>query len=54
MGKHKHNPNCELAKKGMLPPKKKKMGKRETELLLMHKIQKLTGIDRIHAVLKWR
>ena len=31
MGEHKHNPNCQLAKEGKLPPKIKPMGKRETE-----------------------
>lgn len=31
MGQHKHNPNCQLAKEGKLPPKPKKMSKREQE-----------------------
>ncbi len=31
MGQHKHNPNCQLAKEGKLPPKPKKMSKREAE-----------------------
>ena len=34
MGQHKYNPNCQLAKEGKLPPKPKKMGKREAERLL--------------------
>jgi hypothetical protein len=29
MGQHKHNPNCQLAREGKLPPKPKKMSKRE-------------------------
>ena len=31
MGQHKHNPNCQLAKEGKLPPKPKRMSKREQE-----------------------
>lgn len=31
MGQHKHNPNCQLAKEGKLPPKPKKMSKRQQE-----------------------
>ena len=31
MGQHKHNPNCQLAKEGKLPPKQRRKGKRETE-----------------------
>lgn len=31
MGQHKHNPNCQLAREGKLPPKPKKMSKREQE-----------------------
>lgn len=34
MGQHKYNPNCQLAKEGKLPPKPKKMSKREQERLL--------------------
>lgn len=34
MGQHKYNPKCQLAKEGKLPPKPKKMGKREAERLL--------------------
>jgi len=47
MGQHKHNPNCELAKKGLLPDKKKRLSKRERERLLMDKIQEVTGINKI-------
>lgn len=31
MGQHKHNPTAQLAKEGKLPPKPKKMSKREQE-----------------------
>ena len=31
MGQHKYNPNCQLAKEGKLPPKPKRMSKREQE-----------------------
>ena len=31
MGQHKHNPNCNLAKEGKLPPKQRRKGKRETK-----------------------
>ena len=31
MGQHKYNPNCQLAREGKLPPKPKKMNKREVE-----------------------
>ena len=31
MGQHKHNPNCQLAKEGKLPPKQKRKGKCEME-----------------------
>lgn len=31
MGQHKHNPNCQLAREGKLPPKPNKMSKREQE-----------------------
>ena len=31
MGQHKHNPNCQLAKEGKLPPKPTRMSKRAQE-----------------------
>lgn len=37
MGQHKHNPTAIAAKNGELPPKPKKMGKRESERLLYAK-----------------
>ena len=41
MGQHKHNPVAIAAKKGELPPKPKKMGKRESERLLHAKMQEI-------------
>lgn len=37
MGQHKHNPTAIAAAKGELPPKPKKMGKRERDRLLYAK-----------------
>lgn len=37
MGQHKHNPTAIAAAKGELPPKPKKMGKRESERLFYAK-----------------
>lgn len=37
MGQHKYNPTAIAAKNGELPPKPKKMGKRESERLLYAK-----------------
>ena len=34
MGQHKHNPTAIAAKRGELPPKPKKMSKRETEAMV--------------------
>ena len=45
MGHHKHNPTAIAAKNGELPPKPKKMGKRERERLVVREIERLTGID---------
>ena len=43
MGQHKHNPTAIAAKNGELPPKPKKMGKREMELIIMCEIERRTG-----------
>ena len=37
MGQHKYNPTAIAAKNGELPPKPKKMGKREAERLMYAK-----------------
>lgn len=41
MGQHKHNPTAIAVKNGELPPKPKKMGKRERDRLLYAKCQEL-------------
>ena len=43
MGEHKHNPNCQLAKEGKLPPKPKRMSKREERRALWQMIYERTG-----------
>ena len=44
MGHHKHNQTAIAAKNGELPPKPKKIGKREAERLLMREIERKTGV----------
>lgn len=51
MGQHKHNTNCQLARDGKLPPKTKKLSKREQERLLYAMIREKTGIGRIERML---
>ena len=51
MGQHKHNPNCQLAIEGKLPPKPKKMSKRQRDRLLMAMIYERTGIGAIERAL---
>lgn len=51
MGQHKHNPNCQLARDGKLPPKPNKLSKREHERLLYAMIRERTGIGRIERML---
>ena len=41
MGQHKYNPTAIKAKNGELPPKPKKMGKRESDRLLHAECQRL-------------
>lgn len=53
MGQHKHNPTAIAAKNGELPPKPKKMGKRERERLLMREIERITGAYRIRQMIPW-
>lgn len=51
MGQHKYNPTAIAAKEGKLPPKPKKLSKREREALLMaevcRKIFTKTGIGSV-------
>lgn len=51
MGQHKHNPTAIAAKNGELPPKKPQMSKRQREALMLAKINEVTGIDKIRAVM---
>lgn len=51
MGQHKYNPNCQLAREGKLPPKPKKLSKRQREQLLMRMIYERTGIGAIERAL---
>lgn len=53
MGQHKHNPTAIAAKNGELPPKPKPMGKRDTERLLIRKIERITGAYRIRQMIPW-
>lgn len=41
MGQHKYNPTAIAAKKGELPPKPKKIGKREAERIMYAKCQEI-------------
>ena len=51
MGQHKYNPNCQLAREGKLPPKPKKLSKRQRDRLLMAMIYEKTGIGAIERAL---
>ena len=51
MGQHKYNPNCQLAREGKLPPKPKKLSKRQRDRLLMKMIYEKTGIGAIERSL---
>ena len=54
MGQHKHNPNCQLAREGKLPPKPKKLSKRERERLLYAKCQEILYRPLVDAYAKTR
>lgn len=47
MGEHKHNPNCQLAKEGKLPPKPKRMSKRAQRRLAMRMVYEVSGLGAI-------
>ncbi len=51
MGQHKYNPNCQFAREGKLPPKPKKLSKRQRDRLLMAMIYERTGIGAIERAL---
>lgn len=40
MGQHKSNPNVELARQGLLPPKPKKLSKRQRDAILYMEVMK--------------
>lgn len=52
MGEHKHNAIAIAAKKGELPPKPKRMTKRERDALITALIMKETGADKIYDALR--
>lgn len=54
MGQHKHNPNCQLAREGKLPPKPKHMSKRESERLLYAKCQEILYRPLVNAYVKMK
>lgn len=52
MGQHKHNPVAIAAAKGELPPKPKKMGKRESERLMYAKLQEILYRPLVKAMVR--
>lgn len=52
MGQHKYNPTAIAAAKGELPPKHKKMGKRESERLLYAKCAEILYKPLMNAYVK--
>lgn len=52
MGQHKHNPTAIKAKNGELPPKPKKMSKRECDRLIYAKCQELLYKPFVDAYVK--
>lgn len=51
MGQHKYNPNCQLKEERKLPPKPKKLSKRQRDRLMMKMIYEITGIGAIERYL---
>lgn len=54
MGQHKHNPTAIACKNGELPPKPKKMGKREMERWIYARCQEVLYKPLIDAYVKMR
>jgi hypothetical protein len=52
MGQHKYNPTAIAAAKGELPPKPKKMGKRESERLMYAKCQEIIYRPLVKAMVR--
>lgn len=51
MGQHKYNPTAIKAKNGELPPKPKKISKKESDRIIMEKVGEVTGADRLLGAL---
>ena len=47
MGEHKHNPNCQFAKEGKLPPKPKGISKKAQRRQLMRMVYEMSGLGAI-------
>lgn len=54
MGQHKYNPTAIAAKNGELPPKPKKMGKREAERMLIREIERMAEIAALRRMMEDR
>jgi hypothetical protein len=54
MGQHKYNPTAIAAAKGELPPKPKKVGKREADRLLYAKCAEILYRPLVKAYVKMR
>jgi hypothetical protein len=54
MGQHKYNPTAIAAAKGELPPKPKKVGKREADRLLYAKCAEILYRPLVDAYVKMR
>lgn len=54
MGQHKYNPNCQLAREGKLPPKPKKMSKRESERMMYAMCQEVLLRPMVNAYVKMK
>lgn len=54
MGQHKYNLNCQLAREGKLPPKPKKMSKRESERMMYVMCQEALLRPMVNAIVKMK
>lgn len=52
MGQHKYNPTAIAAKNGELPPKPKKMSKRQREAILMTRIMNMHPFNSLYPILR--
>ena len=51
MGQHKYNPNCQLAREGKLPPKPKKLSKRQRDRWFWAMFYEKTGLGAIERAI---